>query len=44
MFHDFEQSEKFRKQSTYIVHLPQYSPKFNPIEQVWKTIKNELYY
>jgi len=25
-----------------LVHLPPYSPKLNPIEQVWRTIKNEL--
>lgn len=25
-----------------LVHLPPYSPKLNPIEQVWRTIKSEL--
>ncbi|GHU05317.1 hypothetical protein AGMMS49960_21700 [Betaproteobacteria bacterium] len=25
-----------------LVHLPPYSPKLNPIEQVWRTIKKEL--
>jgi len=25
-----------------LVHLPPYSPKLNPIEQVWRTIKGEL--
>ncbi|WP_394329073.1 transposase [Methanobrevibacter curvatus] len=24
------------------MHLPKYSPKLNPIKQVWKTIKKEL--
>ncbi|MDR3063773.1 MAG: transposase [Methanobrevibacter sp.] len=25
-----------------LIHLPKYSPKLNPIEQVWRTIKKEL--
>jgi transposase len=25
-----------------LIHLPPYSPKLNPIEQVWRTIKGEL--
>jgi hypothetical protein len=25
-----------------LIYLPPYSPKLNPIEQVWRTIKNEL--
>ena len=25
-----------------LVHLPPYSPKLNPIEQVWRTIKGDL--
>jgi hypothetical protein len=25
-----------------LIHLPPYSPKLNPIEQVWRTIKKEL--
>ena len=25
-----------------LIHLPPYSPKLNPIEQVWRTVKGEL--
>jgi transposase len=25
-----------------LIHLPPYSPKLSPIEQVWRTIKREL--
>lgn len=25
-----------------LIHLPPYSPKFNPIEQVWRTIKAKI--
>jgi len=26
-----------------LIYLPSYSPNFNPIEQVWRTLKLELY-
>ncbi|WP_394327059.1 transposase [Methanobrevibacter cuticularis] len=26
-----------------LIHLPPYSPKLNPIEQVWRTIKKKNY-
>lgn len=34
--------EKAEELEITLVFLPPYSPKFNPIEQIWKTVKREI--
>lgn len=35
--------EKAEELRITLVFLPPYSPKYNPIEQIWKTIKREVF-
>ena len=35
-------TELCEKLNIDLIHLPPYSPKYNPIEQVWRTIKVEI--
>lgn len=35
-------TEKARELDITLVFLPPYSPKYNPIEQIWKTVKREI--
>lgn len=35
-------TEKAKELNITLVFLPPYSPKYNPIEQIWKTVKREI--
>ncbi len=35
-------TERASELNIELVFLPPYSPKYNPIEQIWKTVKREI--